>query len=343
MEKVNIEQEHIPFPSIGQFNQTVKQVRQWAKHNEKPLPTVLFKGSVKLHGTNAAVVTNKQGEMRFQSRERILSYTSDNAGFYAFANQHTELFKRMTEKLREEAPEDCSVQIYGEWCGGNIQASVGLNKLPKMFVVFSVRVSKDAESQDWLDVAKLFNFSTGLYELNSNQIYLIDQFPTYDIEVDFSHPEQAQAKLAELTNEVERDCPVARWFLPDSTDTLIGEGIVWSAKFEDQWLQYKVKGEKHSASKVKVLAAPDLELVGSIDEFVETVVTPARLDQGISWMKEQNMELDTKNTGFYIQWIHRDVLKEEEELVLQSGLTWKQVQGKISQKARDGFFERITQ
>jgi hypothetical protein len=340
MEKVNIERQHIPFPSIGQFNQTVKQVRQWAKHNNKPLPTVLFKGSVKLHGTNAAVVIQKDGRMHFQSRERILSYTSDNAGFYAFASQHTELFQKMTEKLRKEAPECSSVQIYGEWCGGNIQAGIGLNKLPKMFVVFALRVSKDADSQDWLDVDALIE-TEDLHELNSNQIYFTDQFDTYSLEVDFNHPEQAQAKLAELTEQVEKDCPVARWFLHGTEDTLIGEGIVWSARMEDQWLQYKVKGQKHASSKVKVLAAPDLELVGSIDEFVETVVTASRLDQGISWMKEQQMELDTKNTGFFIQWVHRDVLKEEQELVVQSGLTWKQVQGKISQKARDGYFERI--
>lgn len=41
-----------------------------------------------------------------------------------------------------------------------------------------------------------------------------------------------------------------------------------------------MKGEKHSASKVKTLAAVDPERLVNITEFVEYAVTENRLEQG---------------------------------------------------------------
>ena len=41
----------------------------------------------------------------------------------------------------------------------------------------------------------------------------------------------------------------------------------------------KVKGEKHSSSKVKKLASVDVEKLNSIKDFVDYAVTESRLEQ----------------------------------------------------------------
>ena len=43
------------FNKIEQFRNIVKQVRDYCSYHNEPLPTILFDGTVKLHGTNAAV------------------------------------------------------------------------------------------------------------------------------------------------------------------------------------------------------------------------------------------------------------------------------------------------
>lgn len=328
--------EHISFPSIPQYRDVIKQIQQSAKHHVVVTPTVTFKGSVKLHGTNAAVVLGLDGEVYAQSRERVIDPLSDNAGFATWLVQHKQWFKNILEHLLTYTTSDEQVpQIYGEWCGGNIQKGVGLSKLPKMFVIFGVRISENAESQNWLDV----NILRGI-EGKPDNVHLSTDFPTFFMNIDFNKPEQSQQALIDLTIEVEKDCPVARKFLPDTTDELIGEGVVWEAvqteelPFSVQGLRFKTKGEKHSVSKVKVLVPVDLEKVASVDEFVEKTCTENRLKQGLVKLREMGLEATSQNTGVYLKWVMNDIFKEDMETLSESGLTTKDVTGKLSAKAR---------
>ena len=99
----------------------------------------------------------------------------------------------------------------------------------------------------------------------------------------------------------------------------------------------KSKGEKHSASKVKVLNTIDVEAMASINEFVEMAVSENRLEQGISFFKENNILIDAKNTGEFLRWIVTDVLKEEKDTLEVSGLDEKKVKNAIVTKARMWF------
>jgi hypothetical protein len=86
----------IKFPSIEQFRSVVATVlRQFnfvgldengdaIYDTTKPKPTLTFKGTVKLHGTNAAVCWNASSGMWAQSRENIITPEKDNAGFAFF-------------------------------------------------------------------------------------------------------------------------------------------------------------------------------------------------------------------------------------------------------------------
>lgn len=127
----------------------------------------------------------------------------------------------------------------------------------------------------------------------------------------------------------------------------IGEGIVWKVAPHNfveskpfiNWTEsrfwFKVKGEKHSGSKVKKLASVNVEKVSSINELVEKVVTENRLLQGIQSMEEISMT----NIGPYIQWVKNDVFKEEMDTIIESGLEPKDCISAISNKARKFFLD----
>ena len=214
--------------------------------------------------------------------------------------------------------------IYGEWCGGNIQKGVAINGLEKMFVIFGIKVD-----DNWIELPN------DLYD-NEIGIYNILQFQTYEVEIDFNNPELSQNKIIEMTLSVEDSCPVGRFFGKEG----VGEGIVFTCT-TNQDLKFKSKGEKHSSSKVKTLNAIDTESMKCVNEFIELAVTENRLEQGISFFKENNIEVDSKNTGQFLGWIVKDVLKEEKDTLEASGLNEKQVKNAIVTKARIWFLNKV--
>lgn len=319
----------IPFGSINQFRQVVREVKSHSDYagkdeNGDPIykhtgdyPIITFKGTVKLHGTNAAIVKYKD-RIEYQSRERVLSLDADNCQFMATNSKKdlSDLFYGINFKEY--------IAFFGEWCGQGIQSGVGISSLPKMFVIFAINVDGA-----WIEGRERWD--------NQQGIYHIDQFPTYTAEIDFNAPELIQNKLIALTEEVEKECPVAKHFGVSG----IGEGIVWTATHNDHHYIFKVKGEKHSVSKVKTLASVDVEQVESAKQFVESVVTENRLQQGIQVLKERGIELDQKATGDYLRWVISDIAKEENDTIQENGLDVKKINPLISNKARVWFFKYL--
>ena len=211
----------LKYPSIAGYKEVIRTVKERATYRGKDadgnriyesciLPTIHFKGTVKIHGTHADI-RYENGKLIPQSRERELSLTSDNAGFYAFVMKHETFFARMMECLLDD---NDVVLIAGEWCGKGIQKGVAVSDLEKMFVLFGIRIIK-GETETWLDVTDLeyrmgVDYATSY--LNEHGVYLITQFPTYEITINFNEPEMSQNKLVELTIAVEDECPVGKFF-----------------------------------------------------------------------------------------------------------------------------------
>lgn len=335
---------HIPFPSINQFRHVVGQVKRKAAfmgldaagepilNPAAAYPTLGFIGTVKLHGTNAAIVFRPEG-VSFQSRERVLTSEEDNAGFYNHMIQFPAELGEMQRAICDAAGMDplsidYNIAVYGEWCGGNIQKGVAITGLPKMFVVFAIKI--DGE---W--------FTDAVMGLRSEvaSIYDINQFPKYFYPINFETPEKAQNHLAELTAQIEAACPVGSHFGQPG----IGEGIVWRC-IEDpsSELWFKVKGEKHSASKVKTLASVDVDAVESMRAFVDQTVTEARLEQGLqNLVNEQLKPFDMTSMGDFIRWVHGDVVKEESDVIEASGFEIKKLGGPLAQAAKRWYVQRM--
>ena len=340
----------IKWASIEQFRNIVKQVKDNATFHKKPLPTIVFEGTVKLHGTNAGIVSNGQ-EVWFQSRENIITPEKDNAGFATYMTQK-EQDSQLVTKLFEQVKQECNnigintenniIAIYGEWCGGNIQggANLALAKLPKMFVIFGVRIiSAIKETDDGNTVyTEQFLPKENLKNLhiNEDRVFNSRQFPTFEVEIDFVNPQAIQNTLIELTLQVEDQCPVGTFFGVEG----IGEGIVWTPKDEahvNSNMLFKTKGEKHSPTKVTKLVEVDVEKLNSVNEFLDMTITENRLNQGLEKLKEQFIPIEDKSTGAFIKWVIGDIIKEEKDRMNASGISEKEL-GKFAPNRIRQFF-----
>jgi len=339
--------EFISFTDIKQFRNVVRDVQTTAQYvgqdddgkakfdKSIKAPTVAFNGTVKLHGTNAAVVFNSDNEMWVQSRKNIITPEKDNAGFAFFVNTHYEEFNALDDKLVNHLPELKSkvVAYFGEWCGGGIQKGVAINGLEKMFVIFAVKVVNPDDKEDnyYLkeeDFRFLSNPEVGIYNIND--------YERFHIDIDFENPGFAQEEMRKFVEEVERECPVGKAFGRKlGEDNTTGEGIVWVGWVDDRRYVFKTKGEKHSSSKVKTVAKVDIEKLKSINEFVEYAVTENRLNQAIEQVFTINSEpVVVQKTGDFIRWVVKDIMKEELDTMSGNGLEPKEVNGAISKMAQ---------
>lgn len=338
---------HISYPKIGQFRNIVKDIRRQSSFvgldengeaiidDTLPKPTLLLEGKVKVHGTNAGVIYNRTKGLWAQSRNRIITVDNDNHGFAFFVESKKQIFKDYFEALSEHFQIDLNIftiSVYGEWAGEGIQKKVGVSKLPKAFYIFGAKVSKIGDEDFkpyWID--------TLLFESRGDSIYNLDCFQNYELEVDFNNPEVYQNKLIEITEAVENECPVAKEL---GVDNGVGEGVVWSTEYKGTVHRFKVKGEKHSVTKVKKLASVDTEKLNDIQEFVEYAVTENRFKQAIeeTFGKE---DLDVKKIGNLIRWVIGDVMSEELDTLADNGLEPKDVNRFISGKVREMFFNRL--
>jgi len=257
----------VKYPSTAQFRGVVKNICErtsfvgldddgkamYDPSIKKPVLTA--KGSVKLHGTNAGVSYNNEHGMYAQSKKDIITPEKDNAGFAFHAHSHADFYTRSLKAFAEEHNIDLDVNtitVYGEWAGQGIQKGMGINHHPKSLFIFGVKISKPGDEEFksyWIDSVD--------FPINPDiNVYNIQDFETYEIEIDFSRPDLAQNKMIEIMLEVERECPVAREF----SHIGIGEGNVWTIEYKDETYRFKVKGEKHAGvSKVKTLKKVDSE------------------------------------------------------------------------------------
>jgi hypothetical protein len=333
----------ISYGSIGQFRDTVRTCTQWFDHNQLPRGKMLFRGTIKLHGTNAGIAydpTTK--ELWAQSRSNILTVEKDNAGFAAYVEKNKALLTVFMEWVQKYLGGEQIKVAFGEWAGGNIQKGVALNGLSKFFTLFDVKVvnetAEDVENGN--DSANRYVRSTDLLNLYSPyddvladiNFHCSEYFKTFQMEIDFSRPEESVQKLIDITMEVERECPVGKFFGVEG----VGEGVVWKSDLHPN-VRFKSKGEKHSDTKVKTIVAVDVEKIASIREFVSNVLTDHRLEKMLDMLKQQGLEVDAKNTGNFLKLVMNDILKEETETFVASGFVWKDLTGPLSKAARDWY------
>lgn len=307
------------YPSINQFRHVVHDISERTRFigkdkdgnaifdPNKPLPTVAFIQTVKVHGTNGGVSLTKDGTLEVQSRNRLLSYDDDNNGFYKWVMARQAWFKQMLLPFFKDDIEQ--VTVFGEFAGESIQKGVAVSQLPKAFYVFEVMITLGDESY-YGSVNDVLHFNEP-----SLHIYPIYQFTTKRLDIDFNRPDDVIDELTKAALDVERCCPVGAYFGVSGT----GEGVVLTGMYRGNMYRFKVKGEKHAVSKVKILSDADKVQFQHIHDFVEQVVTDNRLRQGIEYLNEMGQIPNNKAIGTFLKWVVDDVKKEEHDLIQAKG------------------------
>lgn len=338
---------HISYPKILQFRNIIANINRQIKfvgldENGDAIydpsmekPTLTFKGTVKLHGKNASVCFNDEDGFWAQSRNNIITPENDNSGFAFFTESHKIELSSLLNKLIDEHQIDTkiyTVSIYGEWAGKGIQKGVGISQLDKAFYVFGVKVSKPQDEEFksyWIDSSNVRNTEC--------RIFNVEDYETYYIDVDFNMPQLSQNKVRDITEKIEKECPISKAF---GINNGIGEGVVWRVEYKGNVHRFKVKGEKHSTSKVKTLAHVDVQKLENVKEFVEYSVTENRFNQAIENVFGKE-DLDAKKRGDLIRWVIKDITSEEMDTMLKNKLEPKDVNKHISTKVREMFFKKI--
>jgi len=317
------------FTSIEQFRNVVKYINK--THSDKIIPTLEFIGTVKLHGSNVSI-RRLDNTFSFHSRNNTISPEQDNYGFAAY------MYKLLLEDnkinyLFDEMSGSNDVTLFGEWIGPGIQKNVAISELPeKQFVIFG---AWDHNSESYIQ-------NQSHWSIPECNIFNILNVPSYNISINFARPEEALDTLQQLTMEVENECPWGKKFGISG----IGEGIVFTPKVEfyNSELYFKVKGDKHgnkTSKKQNKVANISPEKLATIREVIDHVLPDWRLEQGISYLNEQNLELIIKNMGEYLKWVGQDVKKEEMDTIEENGLDWKELSKFISRRAKDYYIEQI--
>lgn len=334
--------ECIKWTDTQQFHQVVRSLKQNAEHTGDDLPTIVYKGKVKLHGTNAGIQIHPDGTVIAQSRSKALVDGEDNAGFGQWVKETEDYWKSLSVTFG-------TTVVYGEWVGPGVNNGTSAHQIKeKIFAVFAVQFTEGD------GVPKLYTQPTMITVQLHNPVVprpsRVHVLPWYGegIGVDYSDPlsvSEATEKINKMVMDVEECDP---WVKETFGIEGVGEGLVFypvnlpeDVRFSREYntrLLFKAKGQKHSVSKVKVAATSDPTRVASALEFAEFALGLPRLEQGVTEACDDVVDL--KKTGAFLKWIAEDVQKECSLEMEDSGLTWKDVSKYVSSRARDWYLNK---
>lgn len=340
---------HYPFPKIRQFHQVIRDLKLRAQYVGKdengdavydgtlPLPVVSFVGYEKQHGTNSAVVVDKDCNWYCQSRERIITPEDDNAGFARWFKENGYKGFFNIREVGDIVTNLCNEQkliVFGEWAGGSIQKGVALNQLPKMFIIFGAKIvsGEDEELEHiWIDSSQM--------SFEEHGIYNVSRGPKFEFDVDLARPELILEKLNQWVEEIDKESPFAKTFGVSGA----GEGFV--ARPKDSFgfnMALKCKGESHSKSKIKKLPTVDVEKSNSIHEAVNKYCNEDRMEQAYAAVVLKEEDKTMQKVPDFMRWILNDIMTEEGDALEASGITQKDMGKAISRKAPTWFKNKIS-
>ncbi len=308
------------------------------ERNGTAYPVVTYRGKVKLHGTNCAVQVNPEG-VYAQRREGMLTAKSDWKGFAKWAETYAEEFKKVVRPA-----EGCT--LFGEWAGEGVESGMAISSQKKIWAVFAIQDGYLEHARIVYDPAII---AQRLANLNVPNLYVLPWDSLEEFQVDYGDRASLE-RTADTVNrrvmEIEQEDP---WVRNTFGVSGLGEGIVLypvavagSASMDlypEAYLlnMWKAKGAKHRNPNVNA-AQTTPNVVADPTEFVNLMVTEARLLQGVTIAGDGKYE--KRLTGRVVQWVGDDTEKESKAELAASGLTWAQVKGAVSTRAREWYLTR---
>jgi len=359
----------IKYNDIRDFKSATINLKKQLKYEgviTAPICEVTF--TEKIHGTNAAVCYSEPDGFWVQSRERILTIESDNAGCAFAAYSIKDVWISLLKELAIYHNIDLNnniISLYYEWSGGRIQqksAVTGLSKRSIIFQHFKVSpleplydehneiLRTDEQPSRWLPtiiaeekVQGTIGIETRfLYAANEeHNIYNIMNYKVWYYRVDFNTPLLFNNTFNSLVSEIENESPIGKEM---GVENNIGEGIVGTFKYNDTLFKFKVKGEKHQNSKIKKLKVVDEAKEQAKNTLAEKVATAGRCEQAWQYVfgiENEKAEPSKKGLGDFMRWIHKDIMKECMDDYIEAEIAPKEINNRISQIARSWFEEEL--
>jgi hypothetical protein len=285
----------------------------------------------------------KNGEIAYESRDRTVTPIKDNYGFasYFSGQEKREKILRIYEEFvkNNNIDRNLIVCFFGEWVGPRVQKNVAISELPdKKFFLFAIRVVSEERNDvdsyrfdQWFSIENIRDHSINFHNIKDHK--------TYNLEVDLNDIKPSISELQKIVDEVENECPVAKSFGISG----LGEGVVWTIKYNNLVHRFKTKGKKHAVTvhKENACAVFDTEKMESIEEFVNSTVTEARLHQALERVFGEDIIPTRAETGSFIKWIVKDIVDEEIDMISNSGLSVRELTGPIAKKSQKWFFEYL--
>jgi len=321
------------FPKIRAFREVIRYAREHNLGNVE----IEYRGTVKLHGSNAGVQVGPGNEYLPQSRNRMLSLDHDNAAFAAFALKNRQTIAHACEKIISnlQLGNVKSAILFGEWIGPGVQKTVAITKLPtRQWVLFGLKIMYEDGTDAFIDFTDVP--ADNLPNLSDIGVYSIHDIQTYSIRVnllDDASCAAAAAAVNQLTIDVETECPWAKRFGIEG----IGEGIVWKpvgSHHSNIEMWFKTKGGLHQqGGALKVVATLSAEQYIDISSFVDRVICDERVQQAAAYITDLHGSPSMKFTADYIKWIKADILSEHADELIASSFTWDNVEKAITTRA----------
>jgi tRNA-binding EMAP/Myf-like protein len=304
-------------------------------------PKRVYRGKIKLDGTNGGVHVLANGEIVAQSRSRILTLEDDNSLFAFWVDKNKDYFQGLSFSHPHTI-------VYGEWCGQGIQKRTAISKIGKrVFAVFAIQYGDQ-------------NVEDATWEIEPERIRaLLPEHPdvyvlpwsTPEVMLDFGDRDLLKEAADEINAWVDQAEEKDPWVAETFGVEGLGEGFVMYpmlngmtegpvSRDDCSYLMFKAKGEKHQVVKQKKAVQIDPEVARSIEHFAEMFVTEARLEQALKEGCEERLE--SSLIPDFLKWISQDIAVEGKVELEASGLTWKQVSKAISRRALSWYKAKIT-
>jgi hypothetical protein len=328
----------MPFVAWSEI-ESFHNIRKYATTHPEILndsSVVFYMPKVKLHGTNAGIQIHSDGNVVAQSRTAELINGADNAGFAKWVDSNKEKWAAIFTNFNKE------YIIFGEWIGPGIQKGVAINNIPqKAFVVFAARHLDLEDDSLIIEPNELQNLVKDIPDT-----YVLP-WHNHLLKINWADSAEALGERTSIINtwvtEVENNDPWA-----ENTFGIkgTGEGLVFYPVSENHLgvknftnLVFKAKGDKHKNIKTAAPAQVDPEVAASIQQFVDMVLTNARLEQGVTNVTPDDI-CDIKFLGKFLAWIITDVKKETQDELIASQLTWEQVNKYVIEVARNWYINK---
>ena len=321
--------QHVSWPEIENFHNLRRSLEKYPNllGDDKK---VTYRAKVKVHGTNAGVRIDPDGTVTALSRSAVITPRADNLGFAKWVSEHEQSFSRLARNF--------TIVVFGEWCGPGIQKGVAVCGIPKKsFAVFGARIPEINGIAT--DPTYLSALVEGLQDTRVLPWY--EGGKTYTVDW-LTSGDALQATLDVINDDVhavEREDP---WVSRTWGVKGVGEGLVFYPQgrgdsykiFGD--LVFKAKGEKHNTVAKTRPAQKEATTVEGLADFVDLVVTEARLEQGSShvMLHGSGVPFDVRDMGEFLRWIHADLVKETAAELAASKLEPKEAYKACTNQAR---------